>query len=63
MAESKYWNRFWRRRVSRRALLGAGAVTAVGAASAAVIGCNGGDGNGNPNGTTGLHSSVWIQLR
>jgi peptide/nickel transport system substrate-binding protein len=50
MAESQYWNRFWRRRISRRALLGAGAVTAVGAASAAVIGCNGG--NGNPDGTT-----------
>jgi peptide/nickel transport system substrate-binding protein len=52
MAESQYWNRFWRRRISRRALLGAGAVTAVGAASAAVIGCNGDDGNGNVGGTT-----------
>ena len=41
MAESTYWNRFWRRRISRRALLGAGAVTALGAASAAVLGCNG----------------------
>jgi peptide/nickel transport system substrate-binding protein len=50
MAKSQYWNRFWRRRISRRALLGAGAVTAVGAASAAVLGCNGGDGNGNGNG-------------
>ncbi|MBF8286796.1 MAG: transporter substrate-binding protein, partial [Dehalococcoidia bacterium] len=50
MAESTYWNRFWRRRVSRRALLGAGAVTALGAASAAVLGCNSGGGNGNGNG-------------
>jgi len=48
MAESTYWNRFWRRRISRRAVLGAGAVTALGAASAAVLGCNGGD-NGNGN--------------
>src|SRR3990172_9520983 len=50
MAESTYWNRFWRRRISRRALLGAGAVTALGAASAAVLGCNSGGGNGNGNG-------------
>ena len=50
MAESTYWNRFWRRRISRRAVLGAGAVTALGAASAAVLGCNGGGGNGNGNG-------------
>ena len=51
MAESTYWNRFWRRRISRRALLGAGAVGALGAASAAVLGCNGGgNGNGNGNG-------------
>jgi len=49
MAESTYWNRFWRRRISRRALLGAGAVTALGAAGAAVVGC---DGNGGPTGTT-----------
>jgi len=51
MAESTYWNRFWRRRISRRAVLGAGAVGALGAASAAVLGCNdGGNGNGNGNG-------------
>ena len=50
MAESTYWNRFWRRRISRRAVLGAGAVTALGAASAAVLGCNSGGGNGNGNG-------------
>jgi len=54
MAESTYWNRFWRRRISRRALLGAGAVTALGAASAAVLGCNGGgNGGGNGNGNGG----------
>jgi peptide/nickel transport system substrate-binding protein len=49
MAESTYWNRFWRRRISRRALLGAGAVTALGAAGAAVVGCNN---DGGPTGTT-----------
>ena len=52
MSESKYWNRFWRRRISRRALLGAGAVTALGAASAAVVGCDGDGGNGGPSQTT-----------
>jgi len=50
MTESTYWNRYWRRRISRRTLLGAGAVTALGAASAAVLGCNGGGGNGDGNG-------------
>ncbi len=44
MAESKYWNRFWRRRISRRTLLGAGAVTAAGVAAAGVVGCNSDDG-------------------
>jgi len=42
MAEPPYWDRFWRRRISRRALLGAGAVTALGAASGAIVGCGGG---------------------
>ncbi len=56
MAESSYWNRFWRRRMSRRAILGAGAVTALGAATAGVIGCNdsgsgGNGGNGSPDAT------------
>ncbi len=52
MAESRYWSRFWRRRISRRTLLGAGAVTAAGVAGAAVIGCNGDGGNGG-NGSSG----------
>ncbi len=51
MTESRYWNRFWRRRISRRTLLGAGAVTAVGAASAAVVGCGGGGNGGGGTGT------------
>jgi len=60
MAESTYWSRYWRRRISRRTLLGAGAVTALGAASAAVLGCNGGGGNGdgNGNGDGGKRSPV-----
>ena len=52
MAESKYWNRFWRRRISRRTLLGAGAVTAVGVAGAVVVGCNGDDGGSGGTQTT-----------
>jgi peptide/nickel transport system substrate-binding protein len=51
MPESMYWNRFWRRRISRRALLGAGAVTALGAASAAVVGCNDGGSSGDGGST------------
>jgi len=61
MAESTYWNRFWRRRISRRAVLGAGAVGALGAASAAVLGCNGGgngNGDGNGNGPDGSGTPV-----
>ncbi len=52
MAESKYWNRFWRRRISRRTLLGAGAVTAAGVAGAVVVGCNGDDGGSGGMQTT-----------
>ncbi len=57
MAESIYWNRFWRRRISRRALLGAGAVTALGAASAAVVGCNGGGSGDGSSQSTGRDCS------
>src|SRR5206468_7499552 len=50
MEESNYWTRLNRKRVSRRALLSAGATTALGAAAAAVVGCGGSNGNGNSNG-------------
>src|SRR2546429_9830724 len=46
MEESNYWTRLNRKRIGRRALLSAGATTALGAAAAAVVGCGGG-GNGN----------------
>jgi len=49
MEESNYWTRLNRKRIGRRALLSAGATTALGAAAAAVGGCGGG-GNGNGNG-------------
>ena len=49
MEESNYWTRLNRKRISRRALLSAGATTALGAAAAAVVGCGGG-GNGSSNG-------------
>jgi len=49
MEESNYWTRLNRKRIGRRALLSAGATTALGAAAAAVVGCGGG-GNGNGNG-------------
>jgi peptide/nickel transport system substrate-binding protein len=39
MAESEYWQRFWRRRLSRRRILRAAAVGGAGLAAAAVVGC------------------------
>jgi peptide/nickel transport system substrate-binding protein len=50
MEEPTYWNRFWRRRVSRRRLLSGAALTGSGLAAAAVVGC-GGDDSGDTGGT------------
>ncbi|MBI2912482.1 MAG: ABC transporter substrate-binding protein [Chloroflexi bacterium] len=50
MEESNYWKRLNRRRISRRALLGAGAATALGATAAALVGCGSG---GDDEGTSG----------
>jgi peptide/nickel transport system substrate-binding protein len=55
MAESTYWNRFWRRRISRRGLLGGGAVAAAGVGAAALVGCNT---NGGGNGGSGTPRPV-----
>jgi len=46
LEESNYWTRLSRRRISRRALLSAGATTALGAAAGAVVGCGGGSNGG-----------------
>jgi peptide/nickel transport system substrate-binding protein len=54
MEEANYWTRLNRRRLSRRAVLSAGATAALGVGAAAVVGC-GGNGNNSsssgPNGT------------
>jgi peptide/nickel transport system substrate-binding protein len=50
MADSTYWNRFWRRRISRRGLIGGAAVGAAGLGAAALVGCNSSGGGGNGNG-------------
>ena len=50
MEEPTYWDRFWRRRVSRRRLISGAALTGSGIAAAAVVGC-GGDDSGNGNNT------------
>jgi peptide/nickel transport system substrate-binding protein len=50
MDEPTYWNRFWRRRMSRRRLLAGAALTGTGVAAAAVVGC-GGDESGSAGGT------------
>ncbi len=39
MDESRYWRRFWRRRLSRRRMLQAAALGGAGLAAAAVVGC------------------------
>jgi len=46
MEESNYWTRLSRGRISRRRLLGASAVTALGGAAALVVGCGSGNSNG-----------------
>ncbi len=50
MEESNYWARLYLRRMSRRSLLTAGGTVALGAATAAVVGCGGGgdEPNGSP---------------
>lgn len=48
--ESQYWNRFWRRQMSRRRLLQTSALGAAGLAVAGVVGC--GDGEEAPAGAT-----------
>ena len=45
-AESEYWGRFWRRRLSRRRLLQTTAVTGAGLAAAGVVGCGDDEGGG-----------------
>ncbi len=53
MAQSSYWDRFWRRRLNRRRLLAGVAFTGAGVAAAAVVGCGGGGGNGGNGGNGG----------
>ncbi|HVP04224.1 MAG TPA: ABC transporter substrate-binding protein [Dehalococcoidia bacterium] len=52
MEELNYWQRLARRRVSRRALLGASATTALGGAAAMIVGCGGGGDNGGGGSAT-----------
>lgn len=46
--KSSYWKRFSRRRLSRRALLGAGAAAVLGAGGALLAGCRSEGGSGGP---------------
>jgi peptide/nickel transport system substrate-binding protein len=54
MEEPTYWNRFWRRRLSRRRLLTGAALAGSGAAAAAVVGCGGDDSSSNAGGDAGV---------
>jgi peptide/nickel transport system substrate-binding protein len=56
-ADSDYWSRFWRRRLSRRRLLQTTAVSAAGLAAAGVVGCGGDDEEGGSQGTTTAEAS------
>ena len=56
-ADSDYWSRFWRRRLSRRRLLQTTAVSAAGLAAAGVVGCGGDDEEGGSQATTTAESS------
>jgi len=63
MAELNYWQRLSRKRMSRRALLGTGATTALGGAAALAVGCGSGGGGGpkitsNPSATPGPGGSI-----
>jgi peptide/nickel transport system substrate-binding protein len=49
MEEPTYWNRFWRRRLSRRRLLASAALTGTGVAAAAVVGCGGDESSSTTN--------------
>jgi hypothetical protein len=47
MEQPNYWQRLARQRLTRRRLLAAGGVTALGAGAAMIVGCgSGGSGNG-----------------
>ncbi len=50
MAEPTYWNRFWRREMSRRRLLMTTALTGAGLAAAATVGCS--SDTSTPDGST-----------
>jgi peptide/nickel transport system substrate-binding protein len=47
MGEPTYWDEFWRRRLSRRRLLGTAALTGSGFAAATLVGCSSDSGNGD----------------
>ena len=52
MASSEYWDKFWRRRVSRRGVLKGAALSASGLAVAGIVGCGGDDDStGSPSAT------------
>src|SRR3990170_4802141 len=50
MAESNYWNNFWRKRVTRRRLLGGVVLGGSGLAAAGIVGCGGTTTTNNGNG-------------
>lgn len=58
MEDSNYWQRWNRRRVSRRALLGGAATTALGGAAALIVGCGGGSDNPGTSGPTRTRGPV-----
>lgn len=51
--ESKYWDKFWQRKVNRRRLLSGTALAGTGLAAAGVVGCGSEDEGPKPSGGTG----------
>src|SRR4029450_9998076 len=62
MEEPTYWNRFWRRRLSRRRLLTGAALTGSGLAAAAVVGCGGDESSSQSNTGGGSESGAGDDL-
>ncbi len=53
MAEPNYWKNFWRKRITRRRLMGGAMVGGTGLAAAAIVGCGGGTTTTTGGGTSG----------
>ncbi|HEY5625743.1 MAG TPA: ABC transporter substrate-binding protein [Dehalococcoidia bacterium] len=61
MSESNYWDKFWRRRVSRRRLMSGTLVVGGGLAAASVVGCSSDEPGGGGGGVGGAEEFLALQ--